>query len=71
MFFGGRQNIARLINDYAPVCDRLADLANKSLTGQALTEDDAKWIENYGVTLAGFHFYHGIRMKCHAMIFRW
>jgi hypothetical protein len=59
MFYGGRQNIARIINDYAPVCDRLADLAEKSLTGQPLTEDDAKWIENYGVTLAGFHFYHG------------
>jgi HEAT repeat protein len=58
-FFECRQNITRLLNDFAPVCDRLAELAQKSLTGQALTDDDAKWIENYGVTLAGFHFYHG------------
>jgi|GEM_PF-971854 len=59
MFFDCRQDIARLINDFAPVCDRLAELAKKSLNGQTLTEDDAKWIENYGVTLAGFHFYYG------------
>ncbi len=59
LFFDCRQNITRLLNDFAPVCDRLAELAQKSLTGQALTEDDAKWIENYGVTLAGFHFYYG------------
>ena len=59
MFFDCRQDIVRLINDFAPVCDRLAELAKKSLNGQTLTEDDAKWIENYGVTLAGFHFYYG------------
>jgi hypothetical protein len=58
-FFECRQNIARLLNSFAPVCDRLAELAKKALTGQALTEDDAKWIKDYGVTLAGFHFYYG------------
>jgi HEAT repeat protein len=59
LFFDCRQNIALLLNDFAPVCDRLAGLAKKSLTGETLTEDDAKWIENYGVTLAGFHLYYG------------
>ena len=59
LFFDSRQEITRMLNDFAPVCDRLADLAQKSLTDQALTDDDAKWIENYGVTLAGFHFYYG------------
>jgi HEAT repeat protein len=58
-FFESRQSIVRLLNDFAPVCDRLAELAKKSLSSQALTEDDAKWIRDYGVTLAGFHFYHG------------
>jgi HEAT repeat protein len=58
-FFDCRQNIVELLNNYAPVCDRLAELAKKSLHGEALTEDDAKWIENYGVTLAGFSFYYG------------
>ena len=58
-FFECGQNITRLLNDFAPVCDRLAELAKKSLTGETLTEDDANWIENYGVTLAGFHFYYG------------
>ena len=24
-----------------------------------MTEDDSRWIETYGVTLAGFHFYYG------------
>jgi len=59
LYYDSRQNISRLLNDYAPVCDRLAALATKSLTGEALTEDDGKWIENYGVTLAGFSFYYG------------
>jgi len=58
-FFECRQSISRLLNDYAPVCDRLEALAKKSLTGETLTDDDAKWIENYGVTLAGFSFYYG------------
>ncbi len=59
LYYDSRQNISRLLNEYAPVCDRLAALATKSLTGEALTEDDGKWIENYGVTLAGFSFYYG------------
>jgi hypothetical protein len=58
-FFECRQNMVRLLNSFAPVCDRLAELAKKSLVSQPLTEEDAKWIENYGVTLAGFHFYYG------------
>ena len=58
-FFDCRQNITRLLNDFVPVCDRLAELAQKALTSQALTEADARWIESYGVTLAGFHFYYG------------
>ncbi|MGD0815573.1 MAG: DUF3160 domain-containing protein [Verrucomicrobiota bacterium] len=59
LFFECRQDVPRLLNDFAPVCERLAELAKKSLAGVTLTEDDAKWIENYGVTLAGFHFYYG------------
>ena len=66
-----RQNISRLLNDYAPVCDRLAVLATKSLTGETLTENDAKWIENYGVTLAGFSFITAIPTRSRVMIFRW
>jgi HEAT repeat protein len=58
-FFECRQNIVGLLNGFAPVCDRLAELAKKSLAGQLFTDDDAKWIEGYGVTLAGFHFYYG------------
>ncbi len=59
LFFDNPQDTAKMLNDFAPVCDRLAALAQKSLTGVTLTEDDAKWIENYGVTLAGFSFYSG------------
>lgn len=59
LFFDCRQDTVRLINDFAPVCDRLAELAKKSLHGDALTDNDAKWIEDYGTTIAGFHFYYG------------
>ena len=59
VYFDSRQNIARLLTDFAPVCDRLADLAKKSRDGEPLTTDDGNWIENYGVTLAGFSFYYG------------
>jgi HEAT repeat protein len=59
LYFDCRQNLPGMINDFAALCDRLAALAGKSLAGETLTEDDAKWIENYGVALAGFHFYQG------------
>lgn len=59
MFFDCRQDVVRLLTDFAPVCDRLAGLAAKSLHHEALTDADAKWIEDYGVTLAGFSFYYG------------
>jgi len=59
IYFDSRQNIARLLTDFAPVCDRLAELAKKSRDAEPLTDDDGKWIENYGITLAGFSFYYG------------
>jgi len=59
VYFGSRPNIARLITDFAPVCDHLAQLAKKSRDGEPLTDDDDKWIQNHGVTLAGFSFYYG------------
>ena len=59
LFYDCRQDTARLLNDFAPVCDRLAELAKKSLHNEPLSDDDAKWIEGYGITLAGFHFYYG------------
>jgi HEAT repeat protein len=59
LFYDCRESVIRLLDDFAPVCERLAALATKSLNGDAFTEDDVRWIENYGVTLAGFHFYYG------------
>jgi HEAT repeat protein len=58
-FWDFRADITHSLSDFAPVCDRLAELAAKTLKSQALTEEDGKWIEDYGVTLAGFHFYYG------------
>jgi HEAT repeat protein len=58
-FHDCRESVARLLRDFAPVCDRLAGLAGKSLAGETLTEADANWIKGYGVTLARFHFYYG------------
>jgi HEAT repeat protein len=59
LFYDCRKDLSRLLADFGPVCDRLAELAIKQLGGQALSEADATWIEDYGVTLAGFHFYYG------------
>lgn len=59
MFFDCRDDIIRPLNNFAAVCDRLTDLARKALNREELTKDDAGWIENYGVTLAGLHFYGG------------
>ncbi|EEF60611.1 DUF3160 domain-containing protein [Pedosphaera parvula] len=58
-FHESRQNLPKYLNDFAPICDRLADLSKKSLTGTGLTGDDAKWISSYGMALAHFHFYTG------------
>jgi HEAT repeat protein len=58
-YYDSRQVIAHLLNEFAPVCDRLAVLAQKSLTAQPLTDDNAKWVRDYGTTLAYFHFYYG------------
>ena len=58
-FYDCRENVVRLLRDFAPVCDRLTELAKKSLAGEPLTGGDAKWVEHYGVTLARFHFYYG------------
>jgi hypothetical protein len=54
-----RDNVPDLLKEFAPVCERLAELARKSLAGQKLTEDDAHWIRSYGTQLARFHFYEG------------
>ncbi|PWU11450.1 MAG: hypothetical protein C5B50_23330 [Verrucomicrobia bacterium] len=59
MFFDCRVDSARLMRDFPPVCERLAELAKKCLNSEKLSADDAHWIENYGVTLASFHFYSG------------
>jgi len=58
-FAGARDPIPQMLRDFAPVCKRLAELARKSLAGQALNQTDDDWIKNYGVTLAKLHFYDG------------
>jgi HEAT repeat protein len=58
-FFQERQTPPKMMRDFAPVCDKLAELARKELEGTALTEDDTKWIADYGTTLARFQFYSG------------
>jgi hypothetical protein len=58
-FFEERQTVPKLLRDFAPVCDKLAELARKQLEGVALTEEDAKWTADYGTTLAHFQSYLG------------
>jgi len=58
-FFEERQTVPKLLRDFAPFCDKLADLARKHLEGTPLTDDDTKWIAEYGATLAHFQAYSG------------
>ncbi len=67
----GQAKYSPVINDYAPVCDRLADLAEKSLTGEALTEDDANGSKITASLSPASIFTMEIRMRFRAMIFRW
>jgi HEAT repeat protein len=58
-FFQERQTVPKMLRDFKPVCDKLAELARKHLEGTALTEGDSKWIADYGTTLAHFQSYSG------------
>ena len=58
-FFQERQTIPRMLRDFAPVCDRLAALARQHLDGAALTEDDQRWMGDYGMRLARLQFHAG------------
>jgi HEAT repeat protein len=59
-FFQERQTIPKMLRDFAPFCDKLAVLARKHLEGTALTDDDTKWMGDYGTTLARFQIHAGI-----------
>jgi HEAT repeat protein len=58
-FFDERMTAPRLLRDFATTCDMLAELARKQVDGTPLTEEDEKWIADYGMTLARFHFFPG------------
>jgi HEAT repeat protein len=58
-FFKERQTVPKLLRDFAPVCNKLAELARKYLEGTALSEEDTKWMADYGTTLAHFQTYSG------------
>lgn len=53
-FFEARQTVPKVLHDFAPFCDKLAELARKHLDGTALTDADAEWISNYGMALESF-----------------
>jgi HEAT repeat protein len=58
-FYHERQTAPKLLRDFAPFCDKLAELARKHLEGTALTAEDTKWLADYGTTLAHFQSYSG------------
>jgi hypothetical protein len=58
-YYNSRVVVAGMLSSFAETCDRLSGLAAKCRDGLALSEDDARWIEQYGTTLARFHFYYG------------
>jgi hypothetical protein len=58
-FFQERQTVPKTLRDFALVCDKLAGLARQHLDGTALTEEDEKWMGEYGMTLARFQFQAG------------
>ena len=58
-FFQERQTVPKMLRDFVPVCDKLAELARKHKEAVALTDDDTKWMGDYGATLARFQFHAG------------
>jgi hypothetical protein len=58
-FFQERQTAPKLLRDFAPFCDKLANLARKHLEATALTEDETTWMAEYGTALAHFQCYSG------------
>jgi HEAT repeat protein len=58
-FFQERQTVPKLLREFAPFCDKLAGLARKHLEGTVPTEEDTKWMAEYGTTLAHFQSYSG------------
>ncbi len=56
-FYDERLTAPRLLRDFAGTCDKLAELARKHVDGIPLTEEDGKWIADYGKTLERFHFF--------------
>ncbi len=58
MYFECRQFAPPILRRLAEVCDQLAVLAQKQLSGEALTHDDADWVRRYGGTIAGLQGYY-------------
>lgn len=48
-----------LLPEFADLCDRLAAIAQKQLSGETLDAQDFYLIDDYGAALAKFHFYDG------------
>jgi hypothetical protein len=44
---------------FSGTCDRLAELAQKQLAGEAPTLEDVRWLRDYGMVLAHYHGYEG------------
>ncbi|MHC4405593.1 MAG: DUF3160 domain-containing protein, partial [Planctomycetota bacterium] len=59
MLSEGEGGAAEYLVEFADLCDRLAAISEKQLAGKPLSEEDVKLIEDYGKTLARFHFYRG------------
>lgn len=57
MYFDCRQFAPPVLRRLARVCDELAVLAQKQLTGKPLTHNDADWLRGYGQTIAGLQGY--------------
>ncbi len=56
-FFNSRKSVTKLMEDFGPFCERLAELARKHLEGAELSREDEKWIGGYGMKLASFQFF--------------
>ncbi len=59
MYFDTRLVSAPTLNNFAAICDRLANFAQKALEGKALDHDEAKWVRDYGKVIAAFQGYEG------------
>jgi len=59
LFADSTGEVADMLRSFSKVCDTLSSIARRQIAGEALAEADKQFIQDYGICLAGYHFYGG------------